>query len=642
MGCGYESLKEEERAMKRGIMVVGSVLVVLAAGWVLGATIGKEAAKKPAAAVKDIRSAADRAKDYTESAGGVKMEMVWVPAGSFTMGSTLSAAELVKKYGGKEKYFADAHPAHTVELDGFWMGKFEVTNAQYRKFRAGHDSRSVEGHSFNGDDQPVVMVSWEEAKAFCDYLSKESGKTFTLPTEARWEYACRAGTKTERYWGDDDASMGQYANTADRTFEAAFRTTLMPQIKEAVGDFRIAETTDGYAATAPAGKFRPNAYGLHDMVGNVQEWCSDWYGERYYAQSPPRNPTGPLDGQFRVVRGGHWGLYAGYCRSAFRFPGTPDSPSISLGFRVVRTQEANKPAAAIKDIRSAADRAKDYTETAGGVKMEMVWVPAGSFAMGSTLSAAEIAKKYGGEKEFFADEHPAHTVELDGFWMGKFEVTNAQFRKFRAGHHSGSREADPTLDGDDQPVAELSWEEAKAFCDYLSKETGKTYTLPTEARWEYACRAGTKTERYWGDDDASMGQYANTMDRSYDAKLGADFPLEVVIGERVLRTKARLSVAETSDGYAVSAPVGKFRPNAYGLHDMIGNVSEWCSDWYGEKYYAESPPRNPTGPSDGQSRVLRGGSSVEGSSCCRSAVRLGDRPGYRYGSVGGFRVVRGL
>jgi len=187
--------------MRRGITAVGSALVVLAAGCALVATAAKEAANKPAAAIKDIRSAADRAKDYTETAGGVKMEMVWIPAGSFTMGSTLSAAELVKKYGGKEEYFADEHPAHAVELDGFWMGKFEATNAQYRKFRAGHDSGSVEGHSLNGDDQPVVNVSRHDAKAFCDWLSKESGKTFTLPTEAQWEYACRAGTKTEALLG---------------------------------------------------------------------------------------------------------------------------------------------------------------------------------------------------------------------------------------------------------------------------------------------------------------------------------------------------------------------------------------------------------------------------------------------------------
>jgi formylglycine-generating enzyme required for sulfatase activity len=332
--------EREERAMRRGVTVVGSVLVVLAAGWVLGATVGKEAANKPPAAIKDIRSAADRAKDYTETAGGAKMEMVWIPAGSFTMGSTLSAAELAKKYGGKEESFADEHPAHTVELGGFWMGKFEVTNAQYRQFRAGHDSSSFEGHSLNGDDQPVVEVSWEDAKAFYDYLSKESGKTYTLPTEARWEYACRAGTKTDRYWGDDDASMGQYANTADRTFEAEFRTTLLPLMMKVLPDFKIAETTDGYVVSAPVGKFRPNAFGLHDMIGNVAEWCSDWYGERYYAESPLRNPTGPLEGQYRVVRGGFWDYRAYYCRSAGRGNASPGNRgNFGLGFRLLRTQE---------------------------------------------------------------------------------------------------------------------------------------------------------------------------------------------------------------------------------------------------------------------------------------------------------------
>jgi formylglycine-generating enzyme required for sulfatase activity len=633
-----------------------TVLITLGAGLVFGETIGTEPARKPAAAIKDIRSAADRAKDYTETAGGVKMQMVWIPAGSFTMGSTLSAAETAKKYGGKDEYFADEHPAHTVELDGFWMGRFEVTNAQYRKFRAGHDSTSFEGLSLNGNDQPVVMVWWYDAGAFCYWLSKESGKTFTLPTEAQWEYACRAGTKTERYWGDGDESIGQYANTADRTFEAEFRTTFLPSLRKAIPDFKIAETTDGYAVSAPVGRLRPNAFGLHDMLGNVFEWCLDWYGEGYYAESPPRNPTGPLDGQFRVHRGGHWLDAPNNCRSANRSSAIPFDRRYDIGFRFVRTglvlgetarkdaeekplaasknirstadrakdytDPAKKPPAAVKDIRSATDRAKDYTETAGGVKMEMVWIPAGSFTMGSTLSAAETAKKYdGSEEEFFADEHPAHTVELDGFWMGKFEVTNAQYRKFRVGHDSASFEGH-SLNGDDQPVVRVSWKEAKAFCDWLSKESGKTFTLPTEAQWEYACRAGTKTERYWGDDDESMGQYANTADRTLEAEFPGTF-----------------QTAQTTDGCVDTAPAGKFLPNAFGLHDMFGNVSEWCSDLYGERYYAESPLRNPTGPLDGQSRVVRGGSWLSDPWFCRSASRIWYAPDGQL-VMYGFRVVR--
>jgi formylglycine-generating enzyme required for sulfatase activity len=133
--------------------------------------------------------------------------------------------------------------------------------------------------------------------------------------------------------------MGQYANTADRTWEEQFGATVLPELKKLFPGFRIAETTDGYVASAPVGKFLPNAFGLHDMIGNVAEWCSDWYGGRYYAESPPRNPTGPLDGQFGVLRGGSWCHGPWYCRSANRLRNAPDDRGICVGFRVLRTQE---------------------------------------------------------------------------------------------------------------------------------------------------------------------------------------------------------------------------------------------------------------------------------------------------------------
>lgn len=231
--------------------------------------------------------------------GGI--EFVWIPPGTFTMGSKLSPTEIVAEYGGEEGYeeheYDDESLLHSVTLSkGFWMSKYEITDAQYRRFRPEHSSKDYEGHSLDRDEQPVGHVHWTEAEAYCAWLSEQSGGVFRLPTEAEWEYACRAGTETVRYWGDDDASMGQYENVRGRTGDAAF----------AFEYGHAAETTDGYKVTAPVGSFKPNVWGLHDMIGNAVEWCSDWYDESYYENSPAVDPTGPLSGQYRVLRGGSW------------------------------------------------------------------------------------------------------------------------------------------------------------------------------------------------------------------------------------------------------------------------------------------------------------------------------------------------
>ena len=273
----------------------------------------------------------DEGRSYTETHAGLKLEMVWVPGGTFEMGSRLSAAEVVKRYGGKEEFFADDHPLHEVDLDGFWLGKFEVTNAQFRKLRPSHSSKDFERHSLDGDDQPAVYVSWDDAKAFCDWLSQNTAKQYCLPTEAQWEYACRAGTTTERYWGDDDETMGQYANVADRTAKTKF-PEWGKMFAEHNADF--AATDDGCAVSAPVGRFRPNRFGLHDMLGNVWEWCSDGYGP--YESGRVRNPTGPASVASRVVRGGSWSNYPYFVRSVDRIWCTPALTWYFGGFRVSR------------------------------------------------------------------------------------------------------------------------------------------------------------------------------------------------------------------------------------------------------------------------------------------------------------------
>ena len=153
----------------------------------------------------------------------------------------------------------------------------------------------------------MVNVSWNDAVAFCKWLSKKEGKTYRLPTEAEWEYACRAGTTTRYYSGDDPETLAKVGNVADATFKANF-----PDWKYTI------KANDGYVFTAPVGKFKPNAFGLYDMHGNAWQWCADRYGADYYAASALDDPTGPDSGPCRVLRGGSWFNGPIYARSADR------------------------------------------------------------------------------------------------------------------------------------------------------------------------------------------------------------------------------------------------------------------------------------------------------------------------------------
>ncbi len=176
------------------------------------------------------------------------------------------------------------------------------------------------------DEHPVVCVSWNDAVAFCEWLSRKEGKSYRLPTEAEWEYACRAGTST-RYWcGDDQEKLAEVANVADATAKAKF-----PDWKFSIS------ASDGYVFTSPVGSFRPNPFGLYDMHGNALQWCADWYDKKYYEKSSADDPTGPSSGSSRVLRGGSWSDGPGDVRSAFRLWCSPDGRDFGTGFRVSRT-----------------------------------------------------------------------------------------------------------------------------------------------------------------------------------------------------------------------------------------------------------------------------------------------------------------
>ena len=195
----------------------------------------------------------------------------------------------------------DQSPIHVVELDGFWMGKFVVTQAQYRAIIGTNPSH------IKGDDHPVERVSWYNAMEFCEKLSEKTGKTFILPSEALWEYACRAGSITLYSFGDDAGLLSEYAWYSHNSNNK----------------------------THPVARKKPNAWGLYDMRGNVWEWCLDWHDSGDGKKSPWHNFVGIRADNLRVVQGGGWDSNQKSCRSANRSRRHALDTNPNLGFRIM-------------------------------------------------------------------------------------------------------------------------------------------------------------------------------------------------------------------------------------------------------------------------------------------------------------------
>ncbi len=235
---------------------------------------------------------------------GVPMRLVKIPAGTFRMGD----------FTGKG--YPNERSVHQVTISkDYFMGICEVTQAQWKAVM-GTEPWKRQRYVKEQGDCAAAYVSWNDAVAFCTKLNQlNPGRTFRLPTEAEWERACRAGTETVYYFGDDSSVLGDYAWWR--------------------GNADISTVHEQYPHSV--GKKIKNRYGLFDMHGNVSEWCSDWYGETYYRSSPSEDPTGPVSGSTRVLRGGSWVSDGGDCRSSYRGGGytTPDAGNGGTGFRVV-------------------------------------------------------------------------------------------------------------------------------------------------------------------------------------------------------------------------------------------------------------------------------------------------------------------
>ena len=233
--------------------------------------------------------------------GNVPLQMVWIPAGTFLMG----------RYANEQDAYSNENPQHQVVLSqGVWMGKYVVTKEQWRTVM-GTEPRANRKYVSNAPKSPAVCITWDDVQVFIAKLNACTGKVFRLPYEAEWEYACRAGTTTRFYWGDDREL------TAIDAYAWWRGTALL--------------TKEKYAR--PVGLKRPNPWGLFDMGSNVFEWCQDWYG--VYPNGPVTDPTGPVSGIYRVQRGGSWIDYGNSCRSAHRIRETPSVAKIDAGFRLV-------------------------------------------------------------------------------------------------------------------------------------------------------------------------------------------------------------------------------------------------------------------------------------------------------------------
>lgn len=244
------------------------------------------------------------------------MEFVWVPQGCFMMGSPSS----------ETGHNDDEGPVHEVCISGLWVGKYAVTNEEYRKYKPGHGSSDYKNWSLNEDRKPAVYVSWEDAKAYAQWLSGQGNGKFRLLTEAEWEYAARARTTTSRFWGDSPDDACRYANVHDRRSRRTFSELT----------WEAHDCDDRYAVTAPVGRFRPNAFGLYDMLGNVWQWCEDVYDAKAYSSHSRDNPLKSGSGSDRVLRGGSWRSSPWYVRSSIRESSTPDARLSNYGFRLVR------------------------------------------------------------------------------------------------------------------------------------------------------------------------------------------------------------------------------------------------------------------------------------------------------------------
>jgi formylglycine-generating enzyme required for sulfatase activity len=486
----------------------------------------------------------------------VTMKLVRIPAGKFLMGSPANEKgrwleEGVSPTGKTQVEVTISKP--------FYMGEYTVTVEQFQQFVK--DSKHHSGHTPEPVDEklPATWLNMSEAQAFCQWLSTKSGKKVLLPTEAQWEYACRAGTTTRFWFGDKDEDLYKYGNYCDKNEPTREKKGTDRDYRDLA--WRDMEHDDGFGSAAPVGSYKPNPWGLYDMHGNVWQICRGWYADNYPATGTV-DPAGPGKGFYYVLRGGSFVCRPSDCRSASRERRDPWNDPHNLwptdGFRVIVSEEspapvapgtgqtpAGKPAAAGNlppktttlpyKVVKLPELVLDLGE---GVSMKFVKIPAGKFT-----------PVKGGQ-----DDKPGMVVEVGSFYMGVCEVTKDAFDLSKI-----KKMAPPYPQTGTDAAAGVAGKSGAAFCAWMSQKTGKFVRFATVAEWQYAARAGTTTKYYFGDDPTEMFKYENVCDQSHSQ----------VVPWRDMRYR---------DGFDKTAPVGSFPPNPWGLHDMLGNVHELTSN----------------------------------------------------------------
>ncbi len=470
-------------------------------------------------------SLAGEERDF-EIAPGMMLTMCWIPAGEFLMGSP----------NGELDRFDNETQHRVIISKGYWLAKTETTQAQWQAVMGSNPSK------FKGSNLPIESVSWDAIAGpggFFNRLNDHagSGARFQLPSEAQWEYAARAGTSGEPV---DLNSVAWYEMNSGGT-------------------------------SHPVGKKKANDWGLYDMQGNVEEWCSDGYGQ--YSIGEVSDPIGSVSDSFRMVRGGSWGHVAKSCRFAFRLCNgfLTSFADDSFGFRIacssvppVTTGDEKKN---IKPVQpgipsgSRTGEERDF-EIAPSVVLTMCWIPAGEFLMGDN-------------QEVRHTKH--HVIISNGYWLAKTETTQAQWQAVMGYNNSKFK-------GENLPVESVSWNDIAGPSGFLKRinvraKDGEFFYLPSEAQWEYAALAGAPGE------PADLNSLA-----WYEMNSGG-----------------------------TSHPVGKKKANDWGLYDMQGNVWEWCSDWEGD--YPVCAVTDPKGPAFGTDKVVRGGSYDFNAYNCRIVNR---------------------
>jgi formylglycine-generating enzyme required for sulfatase activity len=644
----------------------------------------------------------------------VTQRMRWIEPGRFQMGSPEDEPERTEREG----------PQHDVEIrNGFWLFDTACTQALWEAVMGKNPSH------FTGPDRPVEQVSWNYTQRFLKTINKRvPGLALSLPSEAQWEYACRAGTSTAFNLASSVPLItqdGQYLVTADGA-RITLGNPLIPEQVNYNGNYPYAGGKKGLfrEETLPVEELSPNDWGLYQMHGNVWEWVQDHWHDSY--ERAPTDGSAWLDADaapdaLRVIRGGSWDGRAQHCRSAFRHRSEPDNRDYDLGFRPARVHareleqdgmsgalevlaarpaerggargrdlaarsdgqgglaapegESSGPPAVVLRLENAAvasaplpaqaqrlevrtdrevltlrrtprpgwasamgrDRfglwADLRIEVPSGAPLtqRLRWIPPGRFQMGSPED----------EPGRVVREGPRHTVMIgQGFWLFDTPCTQVLWEAVMG--KNPSRFQSP-----DRPVEQIRWKDAQAFLKALNGRFEKhrqgvfgdeEFVLPSEAQWEYACRAGTETALYNGP-IAILGEAnAPALDPIawYGGNSSEGFELENGL------ERAWLSEVQYSDGKAGSHPVGQKEPNVWGLYDMLGNVWEWVQDHWHESYKGA--------PADGlawldpdaapdAARVIRGGSWSDCARYCRSAYRNRYVPGHRDNDLG-FRPAR--